>query len=264
MQNFAFHTPNSVADALAALRAAGDGRLLAGGQSLIPMMKLGRAAPSDLVSLGAVAALRGVRREGDALVVGAMTTHTAVVDSPEVREHLPGLAALVEVIGDPQVRNRGTIGGAAVHNDPAADYPAGVLGLGASVITDRREIPADHFFRGAFTTALEEDEIVTALRFPLPAKAGYCKFANPASGFALVGVMVSDGSAGARVAVTGAGSSVFRWEEAEAALSNDFSAAALEGLTPPVARMVTDAAASADYRAHLAGVMARRAVAACA
>lgn len=261
MQPFDFHRPPSVDDALAALRGAADGKFLAGGQSLLPVMKLDLAAPTDLVSLAGLDGLAGIRSEDDAVVVGATTTHAAVAGSDVVRDRIPGLVELVEAIGDPQVRNRGTIGGSLAHNDPAGDYPAGALGLGATVVTDRREIAADDFFQGLFTTALEEDELITAVRFPVPRRSGYAKFRSPASHYALVGVMVADGPAGVRVAVTGARRGVYRWSEAEEALAGDFSAAALEGLGHPADGVVDDADASAEYRAHLVGVMTRRAVA---
>jgi carbon-monoxide dehydrogenase medium subunit len=263
MQEFAFHRPDNVASAVGAIREAREGKVLGGGQSLIPVMKLGLAAPSDLVSLTRVAELRGIRREGGELVIGAMATHAEVAESAEARAAIPALAELAGHIGDPQVRNRGTLGGSLAHDDPAADYPAAVLALGATVVTDRRRIPAEAFFRGMFETALQPDEIITAVRFPVPERAAYAKFPHPASRFALVGVMVAQGPAGVRVAVTGAGPSVFRSAPLEAALSSRFRAESLESVAVPSHGLQSDGFASAEYRAHLIGVLARRAVAAC-
>lgn len=262
MQSFEYHRPSSLADALSLLKD-GESAVLAGGQSLIPAMKHDLAAPSALVSLRDVAELRDVRAEGDAVVIGAMATHAEVAASKEVRSAIPALAELAGDIGDPQVRNRGTLGGSVAHADPAADYPAALLGLGATVLTDRREIGADDFFTGMFTTALEGGEIIKAVRFPVPECAAYAKFASPASKYALVGVMVSKGGDGVRVAVTGAGTSVFRQSDMEEALSADFSASALEGVEQSTDGLVSNLEASAPYRAHLVGVMARRAVESC-
>lgn len=264
MQPFQFHRPGSTDEALAAIRDATGGKFLAGGQSLLPVMKLDLAAPTDLVSLADMEELRGIRREGDTLVVGATTTHAEVAESGEVRGAIPALADMAGRIGDPQVRNRGTLGGSVAHNDPAADYPAAVLGLGAAVVTDRREISADDYFQGLFTTALEEDELITAVRFPIPETAAYAKFASPASRYALVGVMVAGGSSGVRVAVTGARRGVYRWTEAEQALAGGFSVDAVASLTHPADGVVGDDEASAEYRAHLVEVMTRRAVGRCA
>ena len=260
MDDFNFHRPASVDDALAALRSASDGKLLAGGQSLLPVMRLDLAQPSDLVSLGAIGELSGVEVAGESLVVGAMTSHAEVASSALVLEHLGALAALAGGIGDPQVRNRGTLGGSVAHADPAADYPAAVVALDAVVVTDRREIGADDFFTGLFETALEADEIVTAVRFPLPRRAGWAKFPSPASRYAVVGVFVAETGGGVRVAVTGAGDSVFRASEMEAALAADFSPSALDGIEVDAAELRSDMDASAEFRAHLIGVMARRAV----
>ncbi|HET9551754.1 MAG TPA: xanthine dehydrogenase family protein subunit M [Anaeromyxobacteraceae bacterium] len=264
MQDFAFLRPESVAAAVAALKARPDAKYLGGGQSLIPVMKLGLSMPSDLVALAGLTELRGIRRDGKTLVVGAGTTHAEVAASPEVRAAVPALAELAGHIGDPQVRNRGTLGGSLAHADPSADYPAAVLALGASVVTDRRTVPADAFFTGMFQTALTADELVVAVRFPEPEKAAYAKFPHPASRFALVGVMVAKGPAGVRVAVTGAGPCVFRAAPLEAALSGRFAPEALDGLAVPEAGLVGDPFGSAEYRAHLVVVLARRAVAACA
>jgi carbon-monoxide dehydrogenase medium subunit len=263
MQDFEFQRPTSIAAAVDALKKAPDAKLLAGGQSLIPLMKLGLAAPPNLVSIAGIDELRGIRLDGRELVIGAATVHADVAASPDVRKAIPALAHLAEHIGDPQVRNRGTLGGSLAHDDPAADYPAAVLALAASVQTDRRRIGADDFFKGLYQTALEPDELITAVRFPIPEKAGYAKFPHPASLFALVGVFVARTGGSVRVAVTGAGPGVFRSASLEKALSGRFSPDALDGATVPSAGLQGDATASAEYRAHLIGVMARRAVAAC-
>ncbi|WP_437126590.1 FAD binding domain-containing protein [Pelagibius marinus] len=205
MYDFNHHRPASVEDAAKALTGASDGKILAGGQTLIPTLKQRLASPSDIIDLGGIAALKGIKEEGGNIVIGAMTTHATVAGDATVKAKIPALAALADGIGDAQVRNRGTIGGSIANNDPAADYPAGLVGLGATVHTNKRDIPADDFFLGMFETALEEDEIVTVVTFPVPEKAAYAKFANPASRYAIVGVMVSSGPAGVRVAVTGAG-----------------------------------------------------------
>lgn len=263
MNDFQFHSPETLDDALSLIREGGEAKFLAGGQSLLPVMKLDLAQPESLVSLSRIPALKGVRRDGDALEIGAGMSHATVADSEVVRETIPAVADLARAIGDPQVRNRGTLGGSVAHNDPAADYPAAVLALGATVVTDRREIPADEYFQGMFTTALEPDEIITTVRFPIPERACYAKMPNPASRYALAGVFVAEGPAGIRVAVTGAGPGVFRVAEMEEALAADFSAGALEGISVDASDLLTDDAASAEYRAHLVGVMARRAVAGC-
>jgi len=262
MYNFNYHRPLSLKEAAQALSAASDGTVMSGGMTLIPTLKQRLASPSDVVDLGLIADLSGIEAKGGAIVIGATTTHADVAASDVVKSQIPALAALAESIGDPQVRNRGTIGGSIANNDPAADYPAGLLGLGATIKTDRREIAADAFFTGMFETALEDGEIVTAISVPVPKKAGYAKFPNPASRYAVVGVMVAQGPAGTRVAVTGAGPGVFRVAEMEKALESDFSANAIEGISVPADGLNADMHASADYRAHLVGVMARRAVAA--
>lgn len=223
MQNFGFHRPKDVAGAVAALKKAPEGKVLGGGQSLLPVMKLGLAAPSDLVSVAGLAELKGIQVRGKELVVGAGATHAEVAASADVKKAIPALAELAAHIGDPQVRNRGTLGGSLAHDDPSADYPAAVLALGATVVTDRRRIAADDFFKGLYQTALAADEIITAVHFPVPEKAGYAKFPHPASRFALVGVMVARGPAGVRVAVTGGGSGVFRQAEMEKALAGKFA-----------------------------------------
>lgn len=261
MNNFDFHRPASVADAARLVSGASDGKLLAGGQSLLASMKLGLAAPSDLVDLSRVADLKGIRIEGDAVRIGAMTTHAAVAASAEVQRAIPALAKLAAGIGDRAVRTMGTIGGSLANNDPAACYPAAVLGLGATVHTDKRTVAADDFFKGLYETALQPDEIITAVSFPVPRKAAYVKFRQPASRFALVGVFVSQGTSGVRVAVTGAGPSVFRVPALEKALAANWSAAACGGVKVDADGLNTDLHASAEYRAHLIPVLAGRAVA---
>ncbi len=260
MYAFNYHRPSSLAEAKSALSSAEDGKLVAGGMTLIPTMKQRLASPSDLVDLGAISELKGVCEDGGKLVIGAMTPHAAVAANELVRSKIPALAALADGIGDPQVRNRGTIGGSIANADPAADYPAGLVGLGATVKTDKREIPADDFFTGLFETALDGDELVVSVSFPIPERAGYAKFANPASRYAIVGVMVSSGPAGTRVAVTGAGPAVFRVPEMEAALQGSWSPAAVKAVSVSAEDLNSDLHASAEYRAHLVSVMAGRAV----
>lgn len=260
MNNFDFHRPASVADAVRLVAGAPDGKLLGGGQSLLASMKLGLAAPSDLVDLSRVADLKGIRVEGDAVRIGAMTTHAAVAASAEVARAIPALARLAAGIGDRAVRTMGTIGGSLANNDPAACYPAAVLGLGATVHTDKRSIAADDFFKGLYETALAPNEIITAVSFPVPRKAAYVKFRQPASRFALVGVFVSQGAAGVRVAVTGAGPCAFRVAALEKALAANWSAAACSGVAVSADGLNTDLHASAEYRAHLIPVLAGRAV----
>ncbi len=260
MYNFDYHRPASLAEAASALQGADEAKLLAGGQTLLATMKQRLASPSDLIDLSGVGELKGISVEGDSLVIGAMTTHAEVAKSDAVKGFCAALAKLAGGIGDPQVRHRGTIGGSIANADPAADYPAALLGLGATVVTDKREIPVDSFFTGLFETALEEGEIVTKVRFPKPQRAGYAKFANPASRYAIVGVFVSQGPGGVRVAVTGAGPSAFRVAEMEQALAGNFSPDAIAGISVPSSGLNSDIHASADYRAHLVNVMARRAV----
>jgi len=263
MNDFAFHKPQDVAGAVAAVKKATEGKYLGGGQSLLPVMKLGLAAPTDLVALAGVASLKGIKVDGKELVIGAGATHAEVADSGDVKKAIPALAALAAHIGDPQVRNRGTLGGSLAHDDPSADYPAAVLALGATIQTDRRTIAADAFFQGLYQTALQPDEIITAVRFPIPERAAYAKFPHPASRFALVGVMVVKGPAGVRVAVTGTGTGVYRAAELEKALAARFAAAALDGVAVKADGFASDGFASAEYRAHLVAVMAKRAVVAC-
>ncbi len=262
MYNFNYHRPSSVEEAAQLLSGASEGALMGGGMTLIPTLKLRLANPSDVVDIGGIAGLSGISDDGGNVVVGATTTHAEVASNATVKAKIPALAALAEAIGDPQVRNRGTIGGSIANNDPAADYPAALVGLGATVKTNQREIAADDFFTGLFETALADGEIVTAVSFPVPDKAGYAKFPNPASRYAIVGVMASQGPAGTRVAVTGAGPCVFRVAAMEQALSGNFSADALAGASVPAGDLNSDIHASAEYRAHLVGVMARRAVSA--
>ena len=261
MYAFTYHKASSAADAAGKLGAAADGKILAGGMTLIPTLKQRLASPSDLVDLAGAADLKGIREEAGGVTIGAMTTHAAVAASDVVRRVILALAALAGNIGDAQVRNRGTIGGSVANDDPSADYPAAVLALGATVRTTKREIAAGDFFRGMFTTALEEDEVITAIHFPKPEKAAYVKFANPASRYAMVGVFVAKTAGGVRVAITGAGSDgVFRWAEAEQALAGNFSAAALDDLSVDPGGLNGDIHGSAEYRAHLVKVMAKRAV----
>lgn len=262
MNNFEFHRPTTVADATRAITATVDGRYLAGGQSLLPAMKMGLSAPSDLVELARIPQLKGIRIESGALVIGAGTSHAAVAASTTVHETIPALAALASLIGDPAVRSAGTLGGSIALNDPAGCYPAGVLGLGATVRTDRRTVAADDFFLGMHETALEPGELIVEVSFPIPAKANWQKFRQPASRFSLVGVFVSSGPAGVRVAVTGAASCVFRVPRFEHALLSGWSTTSLDGLRVDAEPLNTDLHASADFRAHLVGVLARRGVAA--
>jgi carbon-monoxide dehydrogenase medium subunit len=260
MKAFEYHRATSLAEAVAKLGARTEGRALAGGMTLLPTMKLGLATPSDVVDLGSVPELRGIKQAGDRLVIGAMTTHAEVAASAEVGRVIPALAALAAGIGDPQVRNRGTLGGSVANNDPSADYPAAVLALDASVRTDRRTIPADEFFQGMFSTALEPGELIKAVEFRIPKRAGYAKFANGASRYAMVGVMVADLGGEIRVAVTGAGPGVFRLPAFEAALKKNFTRDSISGLRAAEDGLNSDLHASAAYRAHLVGVMAGRAI----
>ncbi len=257
MNEFEFLRPASLEEARAALADEG-AELLAGGQTLIATMKQGLAAPDRLVSLAGIAGLDRIAREGDRLKIGATATHAQLARA--TAGDFPALAALAAQIGDPAVRNLGTIGGSLANNDPSADYPAAALATGATIHTDSRSIGADEYFRGMFETALEEGEIITEIEFPIPRAASYVKFRQPASRFALVGVFVARNADGVRVAITGASEEgVFRWGEAEKALAQSFSAEALHGLSLPAEGMIGDIHASPEYRAHLAGVLARRA-----
>jgi carbon-monoxide dehydrogenase medium subunit len=262
MYAFTYSNPKQVSAAVAEL-AHEHAKPLAGGMTLLPTMKQRLASPAAIVDLGGLAELSGVKLDGKTLVIGAMTRHADVAASDVVKGAIPALAHLAGGIGDPAVRNRGTIGGSVANDDPAADYPAAVLALGATVVTSSRSIAADDYFKGLFETALEANELITAVHFPVPEKAGYEKFRNPASRYALVGVFVAKTAGGVRVAVTGAGSSgVFRLPAFEAALNANFSPAALDGLAVDASGLSSDMHADADYRAHLIGVMAKRAVAA--
>jgi aerobic carbon-monoxide dehydrogenase medium subunit len=261
MYAFEYHRPGNVRQAAALLQKNEDAKLVAGGHTLIPTMKQRLASPSSLVDLNGMSELKGIEKKGRAVVIGAMMTHAEVADSADVREAIPGLAELAELIGDPAVRHRGTIGGSVANNDPSADYPAACLALGATIITNKRKIAADDFFKGMFETALEEGEIITKVSFPLANKAAYAKFRNPASRYALAAVFVAKRNSEIRVAVTGAGADgVFRWKEAEEALAKRFSAKSLDGMSASPSMMNSDIHADAEYRAHLVGVMARRAV----
>lgn len=262
MYDFDYKRPASTAEAIEAYKASDDCLFLAGGQTMIPVFKQRLAMPELVVDLGAISELVGIEsKQNNAIIsVGAMTTHAAVAASDTIKNTIPALAVLAESIGDPHIRNRGTIGGATANNDPASDYPAGILGLGATIVTDRREIAADDFFLGIFETALEEGELIIRFDIPVPEKAGYLKFENPASGYAIVGVMASTGPAGTRLAVTGAGPGVFRVEAMEQALSQSFTAAAIDDISVPAEGLNNDAHATAAYRAHLIGVIASRAI----
>jgi len=258
-----YHKATSIADATAALSGGEDATLLAGGQTLLATMKQHLADPSDLVDIRSIDGMNGVTVAGDVLTIGAATTHADVAENADVQKLCPALADLASHIGDPAVRNVGTIGGSIANNDPAADYPAAMLALSATIVTNTREIAADDYFEGLFDTALEDGEIITAVKVTSPSKAAYAKFAQQASLFALVGVFVADGAGGIRVAVTGAGEDgVFRQSDMEAALASGWSDTALDGVTASEDGIMSDLHGSADYRAHLIKVMAKRAVAA--
>ena len=262
MYAFEYRRPETLSAAVGDL-ANPDAKVLAGGMTLLPTMKQRLASPAALIDLKNVHELAGIAREGDDLVIGAMARHADVAGSNVVQAAIPALASLAGLIGDAHVRNMGTIGGSLANNDPSADYPAAALALGATIVTNKRRIPAQDFFTGLFETALEAGELITQVSFPIPQRAAYMKFRNPASRYALVGVFVAKTAGGVRVAVTGAGSSgVFRAEEFEAALNANFSPAALEGVSMDASGLNSDMHADADYRAHLIGVMAKRAVAA--
>jgi carbon-monoxide dehydrogenase medium subunit len=260
MYDFDYHRPASLDEAARLLAAKGDNKLLAGGMSLIPSLKMRLNRYSALVDLGALQDIKGIRREGNALVIGAMTPHAVVAASADVRTMLPAIASLAEGIGDPLVRNRGTMGGSMANADPAADYPAAIVGLGATVVTNQRQIAGDDFFKGVFETALQADEIIREVHFPIPDEAAYAKYRQPASRFAIVGVFVAKTAHGVRVAVTGAAPSVFRFTAAEAALAKRFDPAALDGITIKPDELNSDIHAGAEYRAHCVVEMARRAV----
>jgi len=260
MHNFNYHRAADVSDAAGKLSSTDDPKLLAGGMTLLPTLKNRLAAPSDLIDLAAIADLKGISVEGDEVVVRAMTPHAVVAASAEVQKALPALAQLAGNIGDPAVRHRGTIGGSVANSDPAADYPAACVGLDATIVTNKRKIAADDFFLGLFETALEAGEIITSVRFKVPTRAYYMKFRHPASGYAVVGVMVAQYGAKARVAVTGAGPCVFRVAEMEAALEKSFAPASVANIKVSPEQLMGDIHCSAEYRAHLITVYARRAV----
>ena len=258
MYAFNYERPADLAAAQALLAAGGNA--LAGGQTMIAAMKQRLQQPETVVDLGGISSLAGIRKEGNNLVIGAMTRHQDVADNAEVRQHIPALAALADGIGDKQIRTLGTLGGSVANNDPAACYPSAVLALGATVHTDKRTIAADDFFQGLYTTALEAGELITAISFPIPQKAAYAKFRQPASRFALVGVFVAQTAAGARVAITGAGNGVFRHAGLEAALSASFTPEAATQVAIDASELNADLHASAAYRAHLITVQTQRAV----
>ncbi len=265
MYNFNYQKAGSRDEAVSARSSAEDGTYMAGGMTLIPTLKQRLAQPSDVVDLAGIGDLAGITDDGDSVTIGAMTTHATVAGSEVVASKIPALAALAGHIGDPQVRNRGTIGGSIANNDPAADYPAGCVGLNATIITNTREIAAEDFFTGMFDTALEEGELITAVRFPVADKAAYAKFPNPASRYAIVGVMVAQTGGETRAAVTGASESgVFRASDIEAALGSELDADAAKAVKVSADGLNSDIHASAEYRAHLISVMASRAAAAAA
>ena len=257
-----YHRPRSLSEAAGLFSGTGDAAYISGGHTLLPAMKARLAAPANLIDLRHVPELKGIQVSGDTVTIGGATTHAEVAQSAEVKGAIPTLAALAGSIGDAQVRHLGTIGGSVANNDPAADYPAAVLALAGTVHTDKRQIPADQYFTGLYSTSLQEGEIVTRVAFRIPQTSGYAKFRNPASRYPMAGVFVAKGKDGAiRVAVTGAGNNgVFRWSEAEQALANNFTADALKGLTVPVSGMMGDMHGSPEYRANLVAVMARRAI----
>lgn len=262
MYSFTYRRPASLAEAQKFFEGASDPKFLAGGQTLLPTMKQRLNAPSDVIDLGKIAELRGIAKSEGGLTIGATTKHFEVATSADVKAVIPALAELAEGIGDPLVRHMGTIGGSVANNDPAADYPAAVLGLGATITTAKRAIKADEFFKGMFETALEPNEIIKSFAFPKPEKAAYMKFPNPASRYAMVGVFVAKTAGGVRVAVTGAGPCVFRVPEMEAALGKSFTPDAVAAIKVPAGDLNSDLHGSAEYRAHLVTVMAKRAVAA--
>jgi carbon-monoxide dehydrogenase medium subunit len=260
MKDFDYHRPGTLAELETVFAAQPEARALAGGMTLLPSLKLRLAEPPALVDLAGIAALRGIRSDPDAVTIGAMTRHAEIERSAEVRRGLPALAELAGGIGDPQVRHRGTLGGSIANHDPAADYPAALLALGATVATTRRTIAAADFFTGMFETALQPGELVTAVRFPHASLAAYEKFRSPASRYALVGVFVAKTVGGVCVAVTGAAPCVFRAAAIEAALAERFAPESLDGLRHPADDLNSDLHADAAYRAHLITVLARRAV----
>ena len=260
MYDFAYHRPKTLAEATAALKGKPEARAMSGGMTLIPTLKQRLAKPSDVVDLNGIKDLAGIKVDGAGVTIGGMTRHADVASSADVKKAIPGLSHLANHIGDPQVRNRGTIGGSVANNDPAADYPAAVLALGATITTTSRKVAADDFFKGLFETALEDGELITSITFPKADKTGYMKFPNPASRYAMVGVFVAKTGNGVRVAVTGAGPCVFRVKAMEDALAKNFSSDAIKDIKVPADGLNSDIHASAEYRAHLVNVMARRAV----
>jgi carbon-monoxide dehydrogenase medium subunit len=260
MYSFEYQKAKSVDDAAKVVAKDSDAKLLAGGQSLVATMKLRLSKPSTLVDLGSIKGLSGIKVDGKNVTVGAMARHAEVAASAEVKKAIPALASLAGGIGDRMVRNMGTIGGSIAHNDPAADYPAGVLGLGATVVTNKRKIAADDFFKGLYETALGKGEIIEQVVFPIPKRAAYMKFKNPASRFAIVGVFIADFGGNVRVAVTGAGACAFRVAAMEKALASKFAPESVANIAVPEKGLNSDLHAKADYRAHLITVMARRAV----
>lgn len=262
MYDFAYHKASSAADATAKAKGKADAKFMAGGQTLIPTLKLRLARPSDVIDLGGVGELRAIQSAAGRVTIGALATHAQVAASAEVKSAIPALAALADWIGDPAVRNRGTLGGSVANNDPAADYPAAVLALGATIHTDQRQIAADDFFVSVFETALKPGELITRIEFPVAQKAAYMKFRSPASRYAMIGVFVAKTANGARVAVTGAGNGVIRLKSMESALAANWNAQALDSITVPASTCNGDIHGSAEYRAHLIKVMAKRAVAA--
>ncbi len=261
MYDFAYHKPSSVADAVKLLSADPDARPISGGQTLLPALKHRLNRPTSLVDLSGIAELKGIKREGDKITVGALTRHIEVQNNPDIKAAIPALAYMATVIGDIQVRNRGTMGGSVSNNDPAADYPAAVLALDATLVTDKRRIASDDFFQGMFTTALEPGELLVAIEFPVPEKSGYAKMRNPASRYVMAGVFVAKTKGGVRVVVNGAGPGVFRQTEMEQALSANWSPDAVAGIKQTSEGLNGDIHGSAEYRAHLVTVMAKRAVA---
>jgi carbon-monoxide dehydrogenase medium subunit len=261
MYAFTYQRPKTTRQAAGLLAKNGEGKLLAGGQTLLPTMKQRLAAPNVLIDLAEVEGMTGIEQKGRNLVIGAMTRHADVANSPVVQAAIPGLAAMAGEIGDPAVRHRGTIGGSVANNDPSADYPAACLALNATIVTNKRKIPADAFFQGMFATALDAGEIIVKIAFPIPSRAAYEKFRNPASRYAMVGVFVAKKGGETRVAVTGASSNgVFRASALEAALKARFNPKSLDGLSVSSDGFIDDIHGSADYRAHLVTVMAKRAV----
>ncbi|WP_458096890.1 FAD binding domain-containing protein [Roseomonas sp. WA12] len=259
MYDFAYHKPATLSEALALL-ADPEARPISGGQTILPALKHRLDHPSALVDLSGIAELRGIRREGDRIVIGAMSRHAEINKNPVVTGAIPALAQMAGHLGDTQVRNRGTMGGSLANNDPAADYPSAALALGATFVTDRRRIEADEFFQGMFTTALEPGELLTSIEFPVPEKAGYAKMRNPASRYVMTGVFVARGPMGVRVVVNGAGPGVFRQAEMEAALAANWSPDAVAGIRQSADGLNGDIHGSAEYRAHLVTVMAKRAI----